>query len=155
MRRAVFLFQNTPFWIKYKGGGSPLVLLEKISTKKSSKAFRINFRKARFNSSFTHTFASTNKHNVCCYSTNCLRRWPQSHQGPSTYGLFFAFTVRVRSKMRGIRRKKKDVIITRTRLLKKDDIFDRLFARYIRAFPRAIRILFAQLTIKRRTDGTY
>jgi hypothetical protein len=57
--------------------------------------------------------------------------------------------------MRGIRRKKKDVIITRTRLLKKDDIFDRLFARYIRAFPRAIRILFAQLTIKRRTDGTY
>jgi len=37
--------------------------------------------------------------------------------------------------------KKKDVIIfARLLLLKKDDIFDRLFARYIRAFPRAIRI---------------
>jgi len=44
--------------------------------------------------------------------------------------------------MRGIRRKKKDVIIFARLLLllKKDDIFDRLFARYIRAFPRAIRI---------------
>jgi len=43
--------------------------------------------------------------------------------------------------MRGIRRKKKDVItFARLLLLKKDDIFDRLFARYIRAFPRAIRI---------------
>jgi hypothetical protein len=40
-------------------------------------------------------------------------------------------------------------------VVKESDIFDRLFARYIRAFPSAIRIWFAQLTIKRSIDGTY
>jgi hypothetical protein len=55
--------------------------------------------------------------------------------------------------MRGIRRIKKTSL--EPIVVKESDIFDRLFARYIRAFPRAIRILFAQLTIKRSTDGTY
>jgi len=77
-----------------------LFFARKNLDQKIIESFSYKFSKSTLKSSFTHTFASTNKHNVCCYSTNCLRRWPQSHQGPSTYGLFFAFTVRVRSKMR-------------------------------------------------------